>query len=178
MATRPRQLLMIGFLVFIEGCSFPQVVPEAKSVEFSPRGEIRLYDRSAAFDAVRVRGVNCNLAKRTDGSWAGTFFMAPIDVSVTENAIRGVGFVMTRERSESGKHILTGQFHGHIYRFEIDSNQALLRGTKLSVTLPGRQVNSAGTTYGSLGELQLIGEAGSDMPPWPQLGFVVAAILE
>ena len=168
---------LIVAAVALSSCNFPTVVPEALNTEFKATGEVQLYNRSAAFDAYRVRGVKCNLSKRTDGSWGGTLNERPVDVTVTDTRVSGVDFILTREKSEGNKMVVTGQFQGKIYRFELDENQALIRAPNNSVTLPGRQVSPTQTTYGAQGNLQLKGEAGSDNPPWPQLAFALVAMM-
>ena len=163
--------------VALSSCNFPTVVPEALNTEFKATGEVQIYNRGAAFDAYRVRSVKCNLSKRTDGSWGGTLNERPIDVSVTETRVSGVDFIATREKSEGSKTVITGQFQGKIFRFELDENQALIRAPNNSVTLPGRQVSPTQTTYGPQGNLLLKGEAGSDNPPWPQIAFALIAMM-
>lgn len=172
-----RALALAVSVVAFSSCVLPQVVPEALNTEFKPTGEALLYNRSAAFDAVRVRSPKCNLAKRTDGSWGGTFAERPLDVSVTNTKITGVEFNLTREMSEGMHTVITGQFQGRIYRFEFDEKQALVRAPNTSLTLPGRTPGENKTTYGGRGELQLIGEAAQpENAPWPQIGFVLMAM--
>ena len=163
--------------VALSSCSFPTVVPEALNTEFKATGEVLLYNRTVSFDAYRVRSPKCNLSRRTDGSWGGVLTERPIDVSVTDTRISGVELMLTREKSEGNKLVITGQFQGRIYRFELDDNRALIRGPANSFTLDGRQVGPQQTTYGPQGNLQLRGEAGSENPPWPQIGFALMAMM-
>jgi hypothetical protein len=156
---------------------FPTVVPEALNTEFKATGEVQIYNRSAAFDAVRVRSPQCNMAKRTDGSWGGTFNNAALDVTVTDTRITGVNFVMTREMSEGKRTVITGQFQGRIYRFEFDDKEAMIRGPAQSMTYPGRQVAADQTTYGPMGNLMMRGEAGGEDPPWPQIAFALMSLM-
>jgi hypothetical protein len=167
----------VAALLVFSSCTFPTVVPEALNTEFKPKGEVIAYGRTVSFDEVRVRSPHCNLSKRTDGSWGGTFNERALDVSVTGDRVRGVEFTLSREMSEANKLVITGQFQGRIYRFELDDKQALIRGPSASMTFPGRQVSPAGAVYGPMGNLQLKGEAGSDMPPWPQIGFALMAMM-
>ncbi|MFO0598053.1 MAG: hypothetical protein U0228_22315 [Myxococcaceae bacterium] len=160
------------------GCNFPTVVPEALNTEFKPTGEVLLYNRSISFDQVRVRSPICNLSKRTDGSWAGTFNNQPIDVSVTDSRITGVNVTMTREMSEGNKVIITGQFQGRIYRFELDDQQAMIRAPAKSMNLVGKHVAERETTYGPQGNLQLRGDAGSIDTSWPQLAFALMTLMQ
>jgi hypothetical protein len=171
--------LVVAAVVALSSCSslFPSVVPEALNTEFKPSGEVQLYNRSVAFDDVRVRSPLCNLSKRTDGSWGGVFNDRALDVSVTATKISGVEFMLTRELSDGNKMVITGQFQGRIYRFELDHEQALIRGPSQSMTFPGRQVGDKVTTYGPMGNLILKGAAGSDDPPWPQIGFALMSMM-
>ena len=171
-----RAFLIVG-VVALSSCNFPTVMPEALNTEFKSTGEVALYNRSAAFDAYRVRSVKCNLSKRTDGSWGGTLAERPVDVSVTDTRVSGVDFLLTREMSEGNKLVITGQFQGRIFRFEFDDKRALIRAPNQSVTLDGRQVGPQQTAYGPQGNLQLRGEAGGDNPPWPQLAFALIAMM-
>ncbi len=168
---------LVVVAALLSSCSFPTVVPEAKNTEFKPTGEVLLYNRTASFDAYRVRSPKCNLSKRTDGSWAGVLIERPIDVTVTDKRITGVEFMLTREQSEGNHTVITGQMQGRIYRFEFDDTRAIIRAPNASFTLDGRQVGPTQTTYGPQGNLQLRGEAGSENPPWPQLGFALMAMM-
>ena len=171
-----RASLLVG-VVALSSCNFPTVVPEALNTEFKSTGEVALYNRSAAFDASRVRSPKANLSKRTDGSWGGTLTDRPVDVSVTDTRITGVDLMLTREKSEGNKMVITGQFQGRIYRFELGDKRAIIRAPNQSVTLDGRQVGPEQTTYGPQGNLQLRGEAGTDDPPWPQIAFALIAMM-
>ena len=171
-----RALVTVALLA-LSSCNFPTVVPEALNTEFKATGEVLLYDRTAAFDAYRVRSPKCNMSKRTDGSWGGVLAERPIDVTVTANRISGVELMLTREASELNKIVITGQFQGRIYRFELDDKRAIMRAPNVSFTLDGRQVGPQQTTYGQQGNLQLRGEAGGENPPWPQLAFALMAMM-
>ena len=168
---------LIVAAVALSSCNFPTVMPEALNTEFKPTGETLIYNRTVSFDAYRVRSPKCNLSKRTDGSWGGTLADRAIDVSVTDTRISGVDFMMTREKSEGNKLVITGQFQSRMFRFELDDKQAMIRAPNASVTLPGREVTPTQTTYGPLGNLQLRGEAGSENPPWPQIAFAFVAMM-
>ena len=82
---------------------------------------------------------------------------------------------MTREETRKGHIVITGQFIGKIARFEIDSEQVMVRTASVSKTLPGRIITPGGTAYGPLHELELRGEAGLENPPWPQFAFALLA---
>lgn len=168
---------LVVVAALLSSCNFPTVVPEALNTEFKATGEVLLYNRTASFDAYRVRSPQCNLSKRTDGSWGGVIAERPIDVTVTDKRISGVEFMLTREQSEGNHTVITGQFQGRIYRFEFDDTRAIIRAPNSSFTLDGRQVGPNQTTYGPQGNLQLRGEAGGENPPWPQIGFALMAMM-
>lgn len=170
-----RSPLIVALLLC--SCSFPTVMPEALNTEFKPTGEVLVYNRTVSFDAVRVRSPECNLSKRTDGSWGGTLNQRPLDVNVYGEKVRGVDFTMTREQSDANHLVITGQFQGRIYRFELDDQKAIIRGPSASMNYPGRQVSPNQTTYGGQGNFQLRGEAGAENPPWPQIGFAFMAMM-
>lgn len=163
--------------LILSACNLPQVMPEALNTESKATGEILLYNRTVAWDAYRVRSPKCNLARRTDGSWGGVLVERPIDVSVTDRRISGVELMLTREMSEENKLVITGQFQGRIYRFELGDQRAIFRAPNNAFTLDGRQPGEKMTTYGPRGDLQLKGEAGTDNPPWPQIGFALMAMM-
>ncbi len=164
-------------LLALSSCNFPTVAPEALNTEFKATGEVLLYNRTASFDAYRVRSPKCNLSKRTDGSWGGVLAERAVDVSVTPNRISGVDLLLARDISDPGKIVYTGQFQGRIFRFEFDEKRAILRAPSLSFTLDGKQTGPQQTTYGPQGNLQLRGEAADENPPWPQLGLALMAMM-
>lgn len=170
-----RALTFAGLLLVCGACALPQVVPEALSTEFKPTGEVVFRERTASFDGSRVRAPACNLSRRTDGSWGGTLGGRALDVSVTPTHVRGVDFVMARDQAEQGKLIITGQYLGRIFRFEVLNDRVVVRTPSNSLTLPGRIVSERGAAYGVMQELQLRGEAGVENQPWPQFGLALMA---
>ncbi len=168
-------LVALSLLVFSTSCAMrAAALPEA---EFKPTGEVSLYDRTISFDSTRVRSAQCNMTQRSDGSWGGVLDQRPLDVSVTPTRITGVDFNLTRDTSQPGKFVITGQFQGRIYRFELDDQQAMIRAPSKSLTLPGRLVGENQTSYGAQANLQLRGEAGAENPPWPQIAFALVAMM-
>jgi hypothetical protein len=161
--------------VVLSACTLPEVVPDALKAEYAPTGEVSFSSHGATFDQVRVRNPHSNLAKRTDESWGGTLGDRAIDVSVTNDAIRGVNFKFTREEPSPGKTIITGQFESKIYRFELSPEQALVRSPSMSFTFPGRTEKDGQVFYGPRNDLTLKGEAGHPNPPWPQIAFALVA---
>jgi hypothetical protein len=167
--------LCFVFTLAMAGCTFPTVVPEALNTEFKPLGEVAFRERTAAFDEVRVRAVNCNLSKRTDGSWGGTLGDRAVDVSVSDTDVRGVEMVVSREASQQGRLVISGQFMGMIQRFEIDQDRVMVRTQVTNNTFGGRVVSERGAKYGPFQELELRGVAGDENPPWPQIAFALIA---
>jgi len=166
------------FSLVLAGCVLPQTVPEALNTEYQPSGSIQLYGRGATFDAVRVRGPNVNMTKRTDGSWAGTLSGTAVDVSVTPTHVRGANFLLSNQDSTRDHYIVTGQIQGRIVRFELDQNKALIRTTTQSVTLMPRTLTNDAAAYGPRSELQLHGQAALLEPPWPQMAFALVAAFD
>jgi hypothetical protein len=177
-----RKLILTTLFVTLFGCALPAVMPEALSTEYKPTGEVMAYGKSASFDAYRVRSPGCNLTKRTDGSWGGTFgdpdHQRGIDVSVDDAHVRGVDFNLNREDSKPGSLIITGQFQGRIFRFEMNATQVLVRTSATSLTYPGRVVGENVVKYGPMQNLELRGEASKEVPPWPQIGFALMAAFQ
>lgn len=165
--------LWVAVTLAFAGCNLAQVVPEALNTEFKPTGEVVFRERTASFDDVRVRAPNCNLTKRTDGSWGGTMRDRALDVSVTETDIRGVDLRVTRSESEKGHLVISGQFLGMIQRFEIDQDKVLVRTQAKSHNLGGRVVSERGAKFGPFQELELRGVAGAENAPWPQIAFAL-----
>jgi hypothetical protein len=168
----------MAVLVWAGGCALPQVVPEALNTEFRPTGTMQMYNRTASFDAVRVRSPKANMSKRTDGSWGGTIEGFAVDVSVTDTMVRGVNLLLTREESTLNHIVITGQFQGRIYRFELDENLALIRTNRTSLTFKTRGPVENGIAYGPLKNLVLQGDAAAESPPWPQFAFALMAMFD
>ncbi len=159
----------------VSACALPQTVPDALKPEYVPLGEVRLHDRSCSFDAVRVRNVHTNLSQRTDGSWGGVLLDRAVDVSVTEDTVRGVDVLLSRKESTEGHLVITGQFRGGIYRFELTDDLALIRTPTNSVTLHGRVIGEKEVSWGKGAVLRVFGKAGDENPPWPQIAFAMLA---
>jgi hypothetical protein len=139
---------------------------------------LQMYDKSASFDAVRVRAPRANLARRTDGSSGGVIDQQPIDVSVTDTTVRGVNFVLAREASTAGRLVITGQFRGKIDRFEFDENLARIRTPGTSLDFETCSPVEGGVAYGSMKPFVLEGQAATANPPWPQFAFALLAMFE
>ena len=152
-------------------CALPQVVPEAQG-EFTAAGEVQFYSRSASFDSSRVRSTRMNLAKRTDGSWAGTFLDQPVDVSVTPDKIRGVNLTISLEDVGDKGFLITGQWQGRILRYELRPEMFIARTPNQSVSLNRKTENS----YGPNGELELRGQANDEPLHWPQMAFALMSV--
>jgi hypothetical protein len=141
--------------------------------EYTPTGEVVYYDRIATFDATHVQSPNCSLRRRDDGSWGGVLAERPIDVSVNEVTVKGADFLVSREDSRPGKSVITGQFQGRIFRFELTDDQVSIRTSNLSAVYPNRVLGERSAKYGTRGEVELRGEASGENPPWPQFAFAL-----
>jgi hypothetical protein len=167
-----RSLASCVSLCVLSGCAamFPSSVPEA-ATEFKPTGELNFYDKSASFDPWRVRGVNANITKRSDGSWGGLIRQEPLDVTVTADEITGAQIKVVRQDTADG-YVITGQINGAIVRYEILKDKLLVRTRTVSFTLGRRDANS----FGGRGEFTLSGEAASPEAPWPQIGLALLSM--
>jgi len=170
--------VMLVSLLSLSACALPQTVPEALSTEYSPSGNIQLFNSGASFDAVRVRSPYANISKRTDGTWAGTLRETFIDVSVTDTHVRGANMLLTRGDSTAGHYVVTGQVNGRIVRFELDQEKAMIRTTTFSTTLTPRTLQADAAAYGGQSELQLRGQAALIDPPWPQMALALVAAFD
>jgi hypothetical protein len=167
-----RSLALCVSLCVLSGCAamFPSSVPEA-ATEYKPTGELNFYDKSASFDAWRVRAVNANITKRTDGSWGGVLRDEPLDVSVTPDSLTGAIIKLVREDTADG-YIITGQINGAIVRYEVLKDKLLIRTGRQSFTLGRKDANS----FGGKGEFTMSGEAANPEVPWPQVGLALLAM--
>lgn len=167
-----RPLALCASLCVLSGCAalFPASVPEA-ATEFKPTGELNFYDKSASFDPWRVRAVNANITKRTDGSWGGMVRDEALDVTVTAQEITGALLKLVREDTADG-YVITGQINGAIVRYEVLKDKLVIRTGRQSFTLGRRDA----TSFGSRGEFTLAGEAANPEAPWPQIGLALLAM--
>jgi hypothetical protein len=148
------------------------VLPEP-SGDYEPVGEVQFSGGlSASFSAVSVRSPRMSLGKRSDGSWSGTFQNQPFDVSVTENAVRGVGVTLALNANGPQGFEVEGQWQGRRVRYALKPDTVAIRTHSASFDLT-RVGNSA---VGSAGDLELKGEANELPAPWPQTAFVLLAV--
>lgn len=172
--------MAVGLVVL--GCASAPVVPEAgPPAAFKATGSVQRGAFGASFDAGHIVNPNLTLSRHADGSWSGAFARSgsgttiPLDVSVTKEAIRGIGFVLVASRPAPGKVVYEGAFDGKRFTFELTPDG-------LTVKTPGYQ----GAFQGSLvpgdpprfegGGLILTGEA-TDLanPTWPRLALALVA---
>jgi hypothetical protein len=83
---------------------------------------------------------------------------------------------MTREESQKGHLVITGNFNSKMVRFEIDGDKVLVRTPVSSRTLSGRMTAGSVVKFGPFQELELRGEAGVESPPWPQIAFALLSV--
>jgi hypothetical protein len=161
-------------------CGACATTPAAPEPEYKPTGEIVSTWGTASFDEGHVRGPSCNLKRREDGTWGGTLGVRltgnrAVDVTVDDATIRGVDFLVSREESRPGHAVYTGTVQGFMYRFELDSDRALVRTPNFNQNFDGRTLSEKQATYGSAYSLQLRGDASLENPPWPQLALALIA---
>jgi hypothetical protein len=170
--------LLLGAML-VGSCVLPQVVPEARG-EFTATGTIARGELKSGFDASRVVSPNLELARRTDGSWGGRFSQAgsgltqALDVSVEGDVVRGVDFLMRRERAGE-RTIITGTFKAKSFRFELWKDGFSAHTTRYSADFAGRQAQPDGSIrFGDEGALVMSGTATAlDPVAWPQLAFAL-----
>lgn len=164
--------LTVSLCCALTGCAslFPAAVPETLT-EYKPTAELNFYNKSANFDSVRMRAVNANLSKRTDGTWGGIFKEQPIDVNVTADRITGSNIALVREDTADG-YIITGQWQGGIVRYEVLADRLLIRTTRQSFTL----ARTDATSFGPNREFTMTGEASGAQVAWPQIGFALLSM--
>ena len=176
----------------LSSCTLPAVAPEA-ATEFKATGTIQRGNRGASFDASRVVSPNITVSKRSDGSWAGHFAVAgsgasiPIDVSITDKAVRGIGLVLLREELGDGHVVISGSFDQRAsgglggerknFRFELSPDRAIIHTTRSEFELETRSERPDGSTlYGQGDGLILTGEAARLEPlAWPQMALALFA---
>jgi hypothetical protein len=162
-------------LLLALACSACATTPAAPEPDYKPTGGVVTYNRTATFDATHVRSVSCNMRMREDGSWGGSLGDRGLDVAVTDVTVKGVDLFINREESRPGKTIITAQFKGLLYRFELQGERALVRTPTVSLSYGGRVLGDNVARYGPMGEFELTGEASKENPPWPQIAFALLA---
>lgn len=185
------RLMRVALCVFISSCTLPAVVPEA-STEFKATGTLQRGNRGASFDESRVVSPNIRLSKRADGSWGGRFALAgsgdsiPLDVSVTDKAIRGIGLVLLREDRSDGSVVITGSFDQRAsgglggdkknFRFELAPERAVIHTTRSDFDLESRSQRADGSVlYGEGDGLVLTGDAVKLPMVWPHMALALFA---
>lgn len=186
------RIMLVAWWVFVSSCTLPALIPE-ESVEFKATGTLQRGNRGASFDESRVMSPNIRLSRRTDGSWGGRFALAgsgnsiPIDVSVTDHAIRGIGLVLLREEMTDGSVVITGTFDQKAsgglggdrknFRFELAPQRAVIHTTRSDFDLESRSKRADGSVlYGEGDGLILTGDATKLEPlVWPQMGLALFA---
>ncbi len=182
-ATRSELVKMSLFASLFMGtaCASAPLVPEAQG-EFRPTGVIQRGAHGASFNASRVVSPNISLAKHADGSWSGQFALAgngttvPLDVSVSESAIRGVGFVLTRSTPSPGLTVFDGLFDQKRFHFEVSHDAFTIHTTRYTAAYGTPRAEGDQLFFGENKELILQGAA-TDVtaPQWPEMGLALVA---
>jgi hypothetical protein len=164
----------------------------AQEPPFEATGEVRFLGwggtgSGAAFDAARIVGASVNLTRREDGSWAGDLAGQDLDLQITPKRASGPNVSINYE-TKDGKTLVEGLFFGRRIRIELDRKHLRGRLGACSLDLSRKNPQYLSGEMGcmpagrsvpqtSRATVQLIGEAGSDKPPMPQLALALVAIL-
>lgn len=165
----------------LSGCAGAPVMPEALE-PYRPTGSVQRGAQGASFNRARVLNPSMSLARHLDGSWTGWFALAgtgttvPLDVSVTPDAIRGVGFVLVRLTPAPGRTVYEGTFNGKRFHFELSAEAVAVKTAGLEGTYAGPVREGDTLTFHAGSDLTLTGEATAvAAPPWPQLALALVA---
>lgn len=149
--------------------------------EFTPTGEVALYDRIVTFDSTSVRSSQIQLSTKDGREWSGRVMNQLMYVTVDANSARGPGFNMELIAEADGSTTVSGQYQGRFFRAELTGDHALVRGNIAGAQLQGREAEPGLVTYGTKGGygqsgyLQLKGDAAELR--WPHVGFALFAIM-
>lgn len=155
-------LSLVAGALLLGGCATAQMY----NGPFVPNGGIKGNIGSASYSAHAVRGPRINIARRSDGSWAGELKGQAIDVSVHGDRVVGVN---THMKIEKKPHLLTitGQFNGRMFRFEVTPVHLMARTDTHSRDLP------LTGPAGHYSEVTFTGNAVGENRPEPQFAFAL-----
>jgi hypothetical protein len=141
--------------------------------EYEPSGEVLFSaGQSASFNSVRVRGPRVNLSRHTDDSWSGELDGKPFDVSVSASAARGVGLTLALDENDAKGFKVEGMWRGRRVRYELLVDKIAVRSDAGNFDMKRDPTSASGT----VGELELKGEAGTLPAAWPQTAFALLAL--
>jgi hypothetical protein len=168
----------IGWLAVVGvglGCASAPSVPEA-ALEFKATGSIQRGSFGASFDASHVVNPGVNLSRHADGSWTGTFAQSGvIDVSVSKDAIRGIGFVLIASQPAPGKTVYDGNVNGKRFHFELGETLVTVKTPRYEGRFEGASVPGYPPRFEG-GGLILTGDAATPgQPPWPNMALALVA---
>ncbi len=168
-----RKSLVLAAVLLLSGCKTLLEAPDEQDTSnkpFTPTGGVVFKGGSASFDDAHVRGPLINASRRSDGDWAGTLNGQPLDVTVKPDRLVGSYLNMKIEQNLTGL-VMTGQWMNRIHRFEVNTDQVMIRLPSASFTLH----RSGEGQYGPAGALKLTGDAAKQSPPMPQFAFALLA---
>lgn len=164
----------------------------AQEQPFEPTGEVRFVGwgstgTGAAFDGERIVGPSVNLTRRDDGTWAGDLAGHDLDLQLSPTHAKGPNVNLSFE-TKDGRTTVEGLFFGRRIRIAMDRKRFQGKAGICSVDLArkgpaafqgqiGCMPTGRGVPQTSRATLQLIGQAGADQPPMPQLALALVAIL-
>jgi hypothetical protein len=93
------------------------LVPAFSVYAFEPTGEIYTRVSHVKFDDQQVIGPRVNMTRRSDGTWGGWLRGRPLDITLTENGIRGVGLTLYIKRNADYL-VLHGYYENNAIRVE------------------------------------------------------------
>jgi len=175
-------------------CLQPSTTSAQADEPFDATGEIRLrtsggQTASAAFNTSRVVGPFVNVTRREDGTWGGDLLGQDLDLHSVEGKdqkVTGTNFLLVQRQSGDRTEV-EGLLNGIRFRASLDAKQITAKFGDCSMDLSRK-----GSIYrGTVGciqpsstlprtdriQLELLGEAGATMPPFPQFGIALVAVL-
>jgi hypothetical protein len=190
---RMRNSLLVLLVLAVAGCAtldsasqptvpvpMSQVPPGRPGQNPGLSGEVRWADlsraqatRGASFDDWAVNGPDWKVARRVDGTWAGTFMGRPVTLAPTLGTISGSGIDLVVERHGAGTWI-TGTVFDAPVKFEVTVSRVkgFAGGSTFDLSRQG-----PGQYDGPAGMLTLRGAAGTNAAPMPQVALALVAAL-
>ncbi len=128
-----------------------------------------------------------NVARRADGTWGGDVFGQNLDLQMSPSRLTGPN-VSIAYAIKDGRTIIEGLFFGQRIRLELDGKRLHGKVGACSLDLSRKSPQLFQGNVGcipsgrtppriSRANLQLLGAAGNDPPPMPQLALALVAIL-
>ncbi|HEY7726598.1 MAG TPA: hypothetical protein VH880_14780 [Anaeromyxobacteraceae bacterium] len=158
---------------------------------YEPTGEVSLNaggrGTGASFDEERVVGPTVNLSLTEGGAWSGDFLGITVDLSVTPDRITGSNVDLHVEVTK-GETSVRGNLFGRRVHLETGRKGVQWRMGNCSLDLGRQKSGALQGGYGCVGgssriptvtgaKMRLIGRAGAQDAPYPQLVLALMAVL-